>query len=341
MVCRFDTVQIPLNRRQFCLLVLTVSLLLPLNPGPVFAAQVAESTVAVAATVNGTVISTGDFQRELERIQRKKGYGTAPDDEAVAAGMKREALENLIIRELMYQESIRQKIVVEETTVDKELAQAKDKFTTPVQFAENLQRLRMTETMVREQIKRGLAIRSLVDRSVGSGVTVSDEEIRKYYDLNPDLFTQPPRVRLSHILLAADSEWPAYNKTEAGVKLGNLRNRILAGEDFAVLAAAHSDCRSKSKGGDIGWFSPGQLTPEMEKAVSKLEIGGLSEIVTDRFGSHVVTVVARKAAVSSPLEEVKEKIRSQVLQEKGLVMLQRYVKGLRDAAAVEITLTGE
>jgi parvulin-like peptidyl-prolyl isomerase len=340
MVCRFETARMLICRHLLCSLISAALLLLPPGAADSCAAQTM-SAQTVAATVNGTVISGEDFQRELERIQRQKGYGATPADEAAAAGLKREALENLIIRELLYQECVRQKIVVDERTVDSEFEQAKGKFTTPGEFTDNLQRLRMTEAMVREQIKRGLAIRSLVDRSVGAGVTVSEEEIKKQYEQNPDTYTQPPRVRLSHILIAADSEWPAYNKTEAGARLTILRKRILAGEDFAALAAAHSDCLSKTKGGDIGWFSSGQLTPEMEKAVSRVEIGGLAEIVADRFGSHLIRVVDRKAAVLTPLEDVKEKIRSKVLQEKGLVMLQRYVKGLRDAAAVEIYLIGD
>jgi peptidyl-prolyl cis-trans isomerase C len=165
--------------------------------------------------------------------------------------------------------------------------------------------------------------------------------VKNYYEQHMEAFTQQPQVRLSHILIAVDSEWPRYNKKEAGDKLSILRKRIMAGEDFAGIAASNSDCLSKAKGGDIGWFTPGQLTPEMEKGVALLKVGEISEIVEDKFGLHLIKVVERKAAFTSPIDDVREKVRGLIRQEKSLTTLQRYVKGLRDAARVEIHLIEE
>jgi parvulin-like peptidyl-prolyl isomerase len=295
----------------------------------------------VAATVNGTVITVEDFQRERERLQRQKVNGSKATDEAAVAGLNREALENIIIRELLYQESIKQKISIDTSAVDSEMELAKAKFASPGQFSENLQRIKLTEAMVRDQVTRGLATRALIDRSVGAGVVVSEDELKKYYEQHQDKFTQQPQVRLSHILIIMESEWPRYNKKEAGDKLSILLKRLQAGEDFATLAKENSDCQSKAKGGDIGWFAPGQLTPEMEAAVAPLKVGDISAIVEDKFGLHVIKVVERKASISQMFDTVRDKIRSLVRQDKGLVSLQRYVKGLRDGATVEIRLTGE
>lgn len=294
-----------------------------------------------AAEVNGTVVSVQDFQREFERIKRQKGNSFKDADEARLADLKREALENLIIRELLYQESIKQKISIDTSLIDREIEQLKSQFATPGQYSENLQRINMNEAMVREQVARGVAIRILIDRSVGKDVTVKDEELKKYYDQHQDAFTRQAQVRLSHILIAVDSEWPKYNRKEAGEKISILRKRVINGEDFAGAAATESDCLSKSKGGDIGWFTPGQLSPEMEKGVALLKVGEVSEAVEDKFGMHVIKVIDRKAAFTSPLNDVREKVRGLVRQEKSLTMLQRYVKGLRDAAKVEIHLAAE
>jgi parvulin-like peptidyl-prolyl isomerase len=297
--------------------------------------------VSSAAVVNGTVISVQDFRSELERIKRLKGNRVKTADEANLADLKREALEKLIIRELLYQESVTQKIAVDASAVDREIVQLKGQFATPGQYSENLQRINMTETMVREQVSRGLAIRILIDRSAGKDATASEEEVQKYYEQHQASFTQQSQVHLSHILIAVASEWPKYNKKEAGDRISVLRKRITDGEEFAGVAAAHSDCLSKTKGGDIGWFTPAQLTPEMEKGVSLLKVGEVSEIVEDKFGMHIIKVLERKSAVTLPLDDVREKIRSLVRQEKSLTMLQRYVKRLRDAAKVEIQLVEE
>jgi hypothetical protein len=194
------------------------------------------AAVSRAATVNGVVISTQEFKRELERIQRQKGAGAASADEAALAHLKREALENLIIRELLYQQSVKQKIAVDTAIVDLEMLQVKGKFASPGQFAENLQRIGMTETMVRELVFRGLAISTLINRAVSAELTASDAEIEQYYQDHKD---------------------------------------------------AHA---------------PG---------------------------------------ITQPSAEVREKIRGLVRQEKSIIQLQRYVKGLRDAARVELLLIGE
>lgn len=330
----------PTTLQLFCRLILLPLLLMQMLAGGAWANEPALNAIS-AAEVNGTVLSVQDFQRELDRIKRQKGIGVETADDAKVADLKREALENLIIRELLFQESIKQKISIDASVVDREMEQVKSQFATPGQFAENLQRIMMTEAMVREQVARGLAIRILIDRSVGKGVAVTDEEVKKYYEQHRESFTQQPQVRLSHILIAVDSEWPKYNKKEAGEKILFLRKRVMSGDDFAALAAANSDCQSKTKGGDIGWFAPGQLTPEMEKGVALLKVGEVSDIVEDKFGLHVIKVVERKAVFTSPIDDVREKIRSLVRQEKSLTMLQRYVKNLRDAAKVEIHLTGE
>ncbi|MFA7060763.1 MAG: peptidylprolyl isomerase [Pedobacter sp.] len=302
------------------------------------AALESKSHTTSAAEVNGTVITVQDFQRELDRIRRQKVLTAETADEAVLANLKREALENIIIRELLYQESLKQKITIDASSIDREMEQAKGKFATAAQFAENLQRINMTEAMVREQVKRGLANRILIDRAVGKDVDVSDAELNYYYERHKADFSEQSQARISHILLAVDSGKHRYAMKEAGEKILLLRKRILAGEDFAVVASANSDCQSRTKGGDLGWFAPGQLTPEIEKEVNRLKVGELSGIVEDRFGVHIIKVVERKEAAIPPLDDIRPKVRNLARQEKSLTMLQRYVKSLRDAARVEITL---
>jgi hypothetical protein len=219
---------------RWCRLVVSTLLLAHLLAVAVWADE--SAAVSRAATVNGVVISEQEFKRELERIQRQKGAGATNADEAALAHLKREALENLIIRELLYQQSVKQKIAVDTAIVDLEMLQVKGKFSSPGQFKESLQQIGMTETMVRELVVRGLAISTLIDRSISAELTVSDAEIEKYYQDHKD----------SH--------------------------------------------------------APG---------------------------------------VTQPIAEVREKIRTLVRQEKSITPLQRYVKGLRDSARVELQLVGE
>ncbi|MGY5870645.1 MAG: peptidylprolyl isomerase [Candidatus Thorarchaeota archaeon] len=85
------------------------------------------------------------------------------------------------------------------------------------------------------------------------------------------------KVRASHILVDKHSQAQA------------LISKIAEGEDFKMVARRHSSCPSKKKGGDLGWFTKGQMVPEFEKAAFKLNVGAMtSEPVKTKFGYHII-----------------------------------------------------
>lgn len=68
----------------------------------------------------------------------------------------------------------------------------------------------------------------------------------------------------------------------------NILNRIKKGANFNALAREFSTCPSKSKGGDLGWFGPGKMVPQFEKALIKLSPGKISGVVQTQFGYHII-----------------------------------------------------
>jgi peptidyl-prolyl cis-trans isomerase C len=70
--------------------------------------------------------------------------------------------------------------------------------------------------------------------------------------------------------------------------------RLKKGANFETLAREFSTCPSKSKGGDLGWFGPGQMVAPFENAVKRLGIGSLSDVVSTQFGYHVIKLTGRK-----------------------------------------------
>jgi parvulin-like peptidyl-prolyl isomerase len=294
---------------------------------------------SAAALVNGTVISRGDFLREFDRVWRSKGTKSKLADESKQAELKREALENLVTRELLLQESRKRKLKVAPADIDRELGQLKTQFANEKQFAEAMTRLKLNEALIREQMANGLAIRALVNEVTGSKIIVSDDDIRTYFERHKETFTKPPQVHLSHILIAVDPVWNSEQIKAAADKTALLREQLVDGEDFGRLAAKHSDDdRSREQGGDIGWFSPGQLAAALEKKIETLKDGEFSPVIEDRFGFQIIKVVERKAAVTPPLNELKGRIRGMIKQEKGLMQMQPFIKKLRDSAKVEILL---
>ena len=78
------------------------------------------------------------------------------------------------------------------------------------------------------------------------------------------------------------------SKEEALSEIGDIKEKIANGEDFAALAAAHSDCPSGRDGGDLGFFSPGAMVTEFDEVAFQLEVGADSDVVTTAFGYHLL-----------------------------------------------------
>lgn len=122
---------------------------------------------------------------------------------------------------------------------------------------------------------------------------------------------------------------------DARKKAAALRERILAGEDFAGLARANSeDAASAIKGGDLGWVDPGVMVPQFEQAMNELKVGEVSEPVESRFGLHIIQVLDRRAQSGSDAQD-RARARAQIREGKARERYDQWVRELRDEAYVQ------
>jgi peptidyl-prolyl cis-trans isomerase D len=148
-------------------------------------------------------------------------------------------------------------------------------------------------------------------------VKVYTGDIEDYYDSHIEEFSSPEELRLRHILLrvppgAEDSLLMEKRKTLEG-----LSERAREGEDFAELARIYSeDTGSQQQGGDLGYVKRGQILPEVERAAFSLKPGEVGEIVSSSHGLHLIKVEDYRASKVEPLEDVKERIRKTLADEK-------------------------
>ncbi|MDQ6432712.1 peptidylprolyl isomerase [Mesorhizobium sp. LHD-90] len=152
--------------------------------------------------------------------------------------------------------------------------------------------------------------------------TITDEDIRKRYDT--EIANTPPvnEVHARHILVKTKEEADAIVKQlDGGAKF----------EDIAKEKS--SDPGSGAQGGDLGWFGPGQMVPEFEKAAFALEPGSYTkEPVQSQFGWHIIKVEDKRAKQPPAFDQVKEQFRSLLLREKYFAL----VKRLREAGKVDV-----
>jgi peptidyl-prolyl cis-trans isomerase SurA len=143
------------------------------------------------------------------------------------------------------------------------------------------------------------------------------------------------QTHVRHILMRQSE---IQSLAEARTKLLQLRVRIEQGEDFAVLARAHSeDTVSAAGGGDLGWMNPGQLVPAFESAMGRLNPGELSAPVETPFGLHLIQVLERRTQDVSQ-DRLRAAARRQIHARKADQRYEQWVRQLRDEAYVEYLL---
>ena len=287
------------------------------------------------AVVNGIVISKMQFDNLLEyQLRRATPNGqTIPD--AQMAQMKNNVLEYLIADELLFQESQKKGIQVKPEKVTEQLMTFKKRFKDENEFKKVLEENNMTESKIRTDIMRKMAIDELMDIEVREKVTISDEETRSFYDKNPQLFQQPEQVKASHILIKVAADAPDDQKAEARKKIELIQQKVMKGEDFATLAKTYSEGPSGPRGGDLGYFRRGQMVKPFEDAAFSLKPNETSEIVETRFGYHLIKVDDKKPAKKMTYAEVKDRLNEHLKKQKADSESDAYIETLRKGAKIE------
>jgi len=167
-------------------------------------------------------------------------------------------------------------------------------------------------------------------------VKVTDAELEAAYQANQERYRHGELIGARHILIQVPKEATEEQKKQAKEKIESLLKEAQAGKDFSELAKMHSDCPSKTRGGDLGYFGKGRMVPAFEKAALALKEGEISPVVETQFGFHLIQVYGKKPPGVTPLEEVRRQVESQVKNEKFQKTVNEYVSNLRQKAKIEI-----
>lgn len=298
-------------------------------------AKPADQSSKKVAIVNGTPILQSDLDRGMEGVMQRRARSGAQMDETQLKTIRVDVLDNLIKRELLNQESKKQKIAITDQEVNDRLSKIKQRFKDDAEFKEMLAKMKITEPQIKIQLKEDLAIQALIDKQVVEKVNVTEQDSQAYYDTHPEAFKQAEQIRASHVLVKADPKADPAQKAEALKKIESVQDKLKAGGDFGTLAKELSDCPSKEKGGDLGYFGKGQMVKPFEDAALALKPGETSGIVETQFGYHIIKLAEIKPEGMMPYAEVKEQLSQYLKQEKIKAVLDSYLAGLEKSAKIE------
>ncbi len=293
------------------------------------------------ARVNGTPLLKQEFEQRMTSllIQNQAGSDLSKVPEALRKQAGKAVLESMIAQLLMYGAAVEAGAAVTEDEIELELSFSRARHASRSEFEEALEARGLTEANFRENLRRELMIQKYVETELSGGEAISDEQARAYYDANPIEFRRAESMRLRQIAVGVPKGADDEQRAAARGALEQAREKIVAGTDFAELARELSTDGGASLDGVVGDLTLAELVPPLQEAVRELPIGELSPVVDSRFGYHLLRVEARQDARELSYADAEEMIRQQLGEQRKRIQRDRWLKGLRAEARVEVLAT--
>lgn len=181
--------------------------------------------------------------------------------------------------------------------VDGELSLLRAQFGDEKAFLREVRSNAFSISSLRERIADQVRSLQWLEKRIAVETAVSESECREFYETHLALFAQPVRFRASHLFLAAPAETPPEVVESRREMIDALAARLARGETLPLLALeASEDEATKSRDGDLGFFSSGRMPPEFFAEVEKLAPGQRSQPFRSHLGFHIVAVAEIRPA---------------------------------------------
>ncbi len=178
--------------------------------------------------------------------------------------------------------------------------------------------------------KRNILYVRFLSKDYMDEVEPTDADMEEFYRLHRDDYKQPRKVRARHILFRIPEKATTSDILEVKKRAQRVLNLAREGADFAKLARKYSEGPTASKGGDLGYFTRGDMVKPFADSAFSLEKGEISDLVRTRFGLHIVKVEDIKEEAIKPLAEVREAVFKSVKQERAHEIARQRAESLID-----------
>src|SRR6202522_755040 len=294
----------------------------------------------IIARVNNDIITQSDYQHADLQLKDEIAHdcqNCLPDRMAAEyKDQQKDLLRGLIDQSLMVQRAKDMGISVESDLV---------KRLDDVRKQNNMNSIEELEKAVegsglpwedyKTQIRNGMLTQEVIRREVGSHINIPNEEVKTYYDAHSQEFTRPEQVVLTEIFLSTEGKSPEEMES-VQKKTEDLRNRVVKGDDFNEIAKRYSEGSTAKDGGDLGTFQRGQLSPQLEAIVFKMEKNQITDVIQTKTGFEVLKVENHFQAGLQPLDKVENEVMNKLYMEKMQPSMRTYLGELREESYVMV-----
>jgi len=304
-----------------------------------------KASAEVVARVNGRDITTTQLEKQFQN--RLNGAEQPPSAEE-AQDLKLQVLNQLINDQILLEMASTAGLSATDAEVDVKFNEFKSQYTEE-KFKDLLKEQKMTIDDIRNELRKSITIDKLVNKEITSKISVTDAEIKNFYEKNKESFNLPESYHIAHILVTpvADPDLrngksdDAKTADEARQKAARLLKDVQGGKDFATVARESSeDPSSGPNGGDLN-FQPLQaienIDPRLAQAIQKMRPGETyPQVIETRFGFHIVKLMEKDAGGQKDLSEprVQTQVRQAIFNRKDQTLKNAFSEAARNKATV-------
>jgi len=298
-------------------------------PQPAHAQQ-----IPVVVKVNGASIDEKAVLDQMETLYPQNSVHGNIRPEKLKA-IRDQAVNELIVEELAYQEAVKHKTVVSLAAAEADYQRMRRKYGAR-DFDDAIRRGRLTHQQYLKILQRRMTLEQVYKNKVVAPSRVTPLQVRNYYDENKAHYLRPEQVHARLFLAQVNTDAGAEFVKKAQEKADMVYREAKAGQDFGILCENYSDDRYRVKGGDLGWVHKGRLEPEFENVVFNLKPGEMSPVFRTEYGFSIMKLEAREDPKQMSFEEVKAKIKSQMEAQNAERLRQALTDRLRRNARIEL-----
>jgi peptidyl-prolyl cis-trans isomerase SurA len=281
----------------------------------------------IVAVVNGEIITLSDVLREERRLRQ---LSTIPEQ---TPAVNREILDRLIERSLLLQLAEKKKIQLPEEQLQAALTDVAHQYGAEDvnQLEQALTQQGLTLEELKREIENQIKTTKLINTEVRAKILITQAEVEEYYQQHLGDYQEREERSARHILLPLPPD--ASSEEEARVKqqAQDIVARLNQGADFERLA----ESVSRQSETDLGYFSRGQLMPQLEQAIWDLQPGRIT-VVRTPLGYHVVQVTGRRIHTLENDPRIRQEIENILFQQKLKRQTRSWLDNLRQRATIEI-----
>jgi len=304
-----------------------------------------KASADVVARVNNKDITTAQLEKQFQN--RLNGAEQPPSPEE-AQDLKLQVLNQMINDQILLEQASASSLSATDAEVDVKFNEFKSQYTEE-KFKDLLKEQKMTIDDIRNELRKSITIDKLVNKEITSKISVTDAEIKNFYEKNRESFNLPESYHIAHVLVTpvADPELrnakndDAKSPDEARQKAARLLKEIQGGKDFATVAKESSeDPSSGPNGGDLKFQSLQaleQIDPRLAQAVQKMRAGETyAQVIETRFGFHIVKLFEKDAGGQKELSDprVQAQVREVIFNRKDQTLKNAFSEAARNKATV-------